>query len=270
MDLSRVTILVKTLLRDQHLYEAVDGIRRNMPEVKILVVDDGDSVLDEKQRWVKSFVEAGGNYVKRPFDSGFGHKSNMAIHYCDTPYLLIASDDFDFMPREARHGIEMLTTVLDNVPDAAIASGRVNGCDYQFYLNDRGTEVYEIPFSRRGPGVGPLYAEGIEYYYVDLTVNYSLIRKSILGFDEKQVHWDDDVKIGGGEHGAFFVDVKRAGHKVVWVPGVEIREQRGKGRDPRYHGMRKRAGSPERPCFVRRGILRYGDDYISPDYKAAQ
>ena len=38
------------------------------------------------------------------------------------------------------------------------------------------------------------------FYEVDLTVNFRLIRREVFG----KVRWDDDVKIGGGEHGKRF------------------------------------------------------------------
>ena len=99
------------------------------------------------------------------------------------------------------------------------------------------------------------------FYEVDLTVNFSLIRQEVF----KKVRWDDDVKIGGGEHGSWFLDVKRAGFKVAFVPGVNINEQSLRS-STEYRQFRARANSPERPCFERRGIKRYVLGNGSVDY----
>lgn len=255
MDLSSVSIMIKTFLRDPYLFEAIAGIRETMPEIRMIVVDDGEP-NHHKSIFYGQLVAAGHVVVEMPFDSGFGAKSNAAIALAqERPYLLIGSDDFDFRPRSVRVGIERLVTVLDGYPYAAIASGRVNGNRYEGWLHeeDNGRRIREeyIKYD------APQQVNGVTYHTCELTVNYSLILSSILGFGAQQVHWDDDVKIGGGEHGAFFVDVKRAGYGVVWVPGAEIKEQSGKPTDIRYQTYRGRAGKPGRPCFAKRGIAEY-------------
>jgi hypothetical protein len=182
------------------------------------------------------------------FDSGFGYKSNIGVAACRRPYLLIGSDDFDF--RGARPGIEKMVRVLDN-SDLDIVSGRVNDNPYEYWLHEAPAGVWrEYPISYQSE-----FIDGVRISRCDLTVNYSLIRRSLLGPDK--VHWDDDVKIGGGEHGAFFLDVRKAGGKVAYVHDVSIQEQTGKPIDPRYGAARGRARNPERPCFVKRGVKQY-------------
>ena len=61
---------------------------------------------------------------------------------------------------------------------------------------------------------------------------------------------------GDGDHGAWFLDVKRAGFKVGYVPGVFISQQSGRDSE-RYQQFRRRANNPERSCFVKRGITKY-------------
>jgi len=255
MDLSSVSILIKTFLRDTYLFEAINGIRETMPEARMIIIDDGEPT-HHKSIVYGQLVAAGHVVVEMPFDSGFGAKSNAAISLAqERPYLLIGSDDFDFRPRSVRAGVEKLVTVLDGYPYAAIASGRVNGNKYEGWLHEEndGRRIREEYIKYDNPHM----VNGVFFHSCELTVNYSLILTSALGFGDRQVHWDDDVKIGGGEHGAFFVDVKRAGYGVVWVPGVEIKEQAGKPVDIRYHTFRGRAGRPGRPCFAKRNIQEY-------------
>lgn len=246
MGLEKVSIAVKTFLRDEKLFHALEGIVRTMPEVTIIVADDGEQSRTKDQVY-KRLLRPKDTLLEMAFDSGFGYKSNRIVEANKNPYLLIGSDDFDFGGEGVRAGIEKMAQVLD-LANIDIAGGRVFG-PYEFHLKEEDGVVTEIPLNTN---VQP------QPWYFDcgLTVNYCLIRASILGFGPNQVHWDDDVKIGGGEHGAFFVDVKRAGYRVAYVPGVSISEIKGADSE-RYRQFRARNSGADRPCFVRRGIRKY-------------
>ena len=252
-DLMKVAVLIKTFLRDHYLLCAIDGIVSTMPEVQMIIVDDGDHSEAKNELYVR--LRTNGHKVyQMPFDSGFGAKSNAGISDLMRPYLLIGSDDFNFHSEEVRRGVEKLVAVLDGTPPkVAVASGRVNGNRYEGWLMDSGDKVSEefITFN------APKHACGVEYFLCNLTVNYSLIRKEILGFGEGQISWDDDIKIGGGEHGAQFIKIMRAGYKVAYVPGVNINEQQSKPVDPRYSAFRARARQPGRLAFRKLGIKEY-------------
>ena len=129
-DLSKVSIGIKTFLRDSHLFDAIAAIRSTMPQVQIVIADDG-RLTEEKQKLYSELRQNGHVIGEFAFDSGFGMKSNwIAQNFC-RDYLLIASDDFDFHPASVVRGIEKLMDVLDNT-DVDIASGRVNGQPYEF------------------------------------------------------------------------------------------------------------------------------------------
>ncbi len=251
-DLKNVSILIKTMLRDNYLFEAIAGIDATMPEAQMIIVDDGDPAPNKSMLYDK--LRATGHVVlEMPYDSGFGKKSNEAIKHLTRPFLLVGCDDFDFRPKSVRDGIEKMVTVLDGVPEIAIASGRVNNARYEGWLHDSGDRVVEEYIKYDDPkSVG-----GVTYHLCDLTVNYSLIRASILGFGPKQVHWYDEAKIGNCEHGVFFIEVKRAGHGVAYVPGVNICEQAVKNLDPRYSPLRSRARLPGRICMSKIGLKEY-------------
>lgn len=263
VDLSTVTVGIKTFLRDEKLFRTIAGIRRTMPEVQLCIVDDGHFAGDlDKRRLYDDLLNSGHTVVCTDFDSGFGRKSNIIANLFRTPYLLVASDDFDFEPHSARAGVEKMVEVLDNNCNLSIASGRVDGNPYEFHLTERQpNQWYERP------------VRGAEYFNqivgCDLTVNYSLIHKSVFWRNDQRtnIRWDDDVKIGGGEHGAFFIDVKKAGKRVVYVSGVNI-DQFKELDSEEYSRYRTRARSSERPCFQKRGITKYvcGDGTV--DYEA--
>lgn len=247
--LSSVCVLIKTFLRDGFLEAAIRGVQTRLPDVKMIVVDDGfDS--SKKIALYGSLRQQGHECIWLSRDSGFGAKANAGVEVCDRPYVLIGSDDFDFLDPTVRHGIEQMVTVLDNVPELGVVSGRVDRNPYEFTL-----QVGD-DWARQTPGyISSGVAANVPYQVTDLTVNYSLIRREVF----EAVRWDNDVKIGGGEHGAFFIKVKRAGWKVAYVPGVNINQLHGNDSwlHPQYQMLRRRALAPERPCYLRIGINHY-------------
>jgi hypothetical protein len=250
--LDRVCLMVKTFLRDGLLFRCIDGVERNLPEVKMVIVDDGRE-WPTKITLYASLRDRGHECVWLPFDSGFGAKANAALPYCDREFVLIGSDDFDFSYPDVRAGILKMQAVLDGDPSVHIVSGRVDGLPYESLLEIDGSTVREIPGHRETRSVN-----GVTYKTCDLTVNFSLIRRACLG--PHALHWDgEDAKIGCGEHGSLYFDAKNLGYGVSVIEDVSIREM---GWDfslvhPEYPQFRNRARLPARPCFKARGIERW-------------
>lgn len=217
-----------------------------MPEVQIIVADDGE-MTEEKDSLYAEIIREGHKVLICPFDSGYGFKSNRIVDSLDREFLAPLADDFDFSPPSVKVGIEKMLAVLDQNPNIDIASGRVNGRPYEFLLAENDGVVFEVPCNfDQYPNLAEPFGA------CDLTVNYSLIRAKV--FDK--VRWDDDQKIGEGEHGSFFLDAKKAGFRVAYVPGVEIGEQAGQDSD-RYRQYRSRARGPSRKCFEKRNLKKY-------------
>jgi hypothetical protein len=255
-DLSKVSIGIKTLLRDEMLVDAVSAACHSMPQAEIVIADDGHPSPGKNEMY--EALKRGGHQAEYlPFDSGFGFKSNWIAQHFRRDYLLVASDDFDFSPPEVVRGIEKLVDVLDHT-DVDIASGRVNNWPYEFDLEDLGDTIIE--HIAHVPAHPTLWAVNC-----DLTVNYSMIKRRVF----EKVSWDNDQMIGQGEHGAFFVDCKRAEFSTAYIPGVNINTQR-KVDPPEYKPYRARAHSPERSCFVKRGIKKYVLGNGQVDYEEAK
>lgn len=249
MPLSDVTVGITSLLRPGYLLVCLDGIRKNLPEVESIVADDSDSDLCAHV--------AGPQCIRLPFDSGLTVKRNATVAMTKTKYWLCGSDDFNFSTLEARHGIEKLVKVLDENPDIDVAGGRHEGMEYEGYLEYvPGSHIKE---TRLEP------CPGLEFYCVDLTVNYFLARTNRI------IPWDETIRPIGGEHGDWFLSMKEAGRKVVWVPGVNITaltlgtgegQVRPPGQDYRYNGFRRRAYQCGHTIFKKkRNIV----DYIGFD-----
>jgi glycosyltransferase involved in cell wall biosynthesis len=248
--LNRVSIGIKTFLRDSKLLKTISDIRRTMPETQLLIADDGE-MTEEKDSVYAELIREGHKVFILPFDSGFGKKANKIIDNLDRDFALVASDDFDFAPPSVRLGVEKMLEVLDQNPELSIVSGRLaNRGPYEFYLKETDGVIEEI----LAPSIPEFFMLPIDFDHLicDVTVNYSLIRKEVF----EKVRFDDEEIIGEGGHGAFFYDVKKAGFKVAYIPGVEISEQTGRDSD-RYREYRHRACGPSRKCFEKRNICKW-------------
>jgi hypothetical protein len=244
-DLSKVSIGIKTLLRDQALYNAIQAIRDTLP-CKMIIADDGE-MTEEKDGIYADLEREGHTVIICDFDKGFGYKSNKIVEALKTDFLLVAADDFDFRPPNVKEGIEKLADVLEKT-DMDVASGRVFGAyEFDLEIQNRPDGGFNVIEHRVNTNINP------EPWFIEcsLTVNYSLYKKRVF----EKVRWDDGAKIQQGEHGAHFFDIKQNNFKVCYVPNVGIKEQLNVG-SPRYQEFRRRGGA-ERSCFVKRNIKRY-------------
>lgn len=248
-EFTRISVLIKTFLRDGFLLKCVEGIRKTMPGAKVIIVDDGHE-SSFKISWYANLRRLGHLCQWLPFDSGFGAKANEGTKNLDRQYVLIGSDDFNFENPSASQGILDMQMVLDNDPSIDVVSGRVGGRPYEAQLFLKGDRAYERSGFYEERKVGT-----VAYSTTDLTVNYSLIRKEV--FDK--VRWDEDVKIGGGEHGAFYLDLMKHGFKVAVVPTAHIYELKPTSdwSSAEYPKYRARAREMGRICLKRRGVNFY-------------
>lgn len=246
----RVAIMIKTIFRDGPLFNAINGIQKNLPDCKMVIVDDGVE-RREKVAVYARLREQGHTCLWLPFDSGFSKKANAAIPHCNREFVLIGSDDFDFNNPSVKDDVARMIKVLDHDSRVGMVAGRVNNNPYEWQWDWPGEDwIKEV---NRDAGGGN--ADGVAYKYCDLTVNYGLVRRSVLD----RVPWDDtDIKIGGGEHAAWFIDLKRAGWKAAYAEGCNINETKIRMLvDSRYQAMRGRAKLPGRPLLKVRGINSY-------------
>jgi hypothetical protein len=226
--LDRVSVLLKTFLRDGFLNCAAKGIQKVMPEVKMIIVDDGFETK-HKITYYAGLRQQGHMTLWLPFDSGFGAKANAGSKVLDREYLLIGSDDFNFESPNVRQGVEALVRVLDGNREIGVASGRVNNMPYEGNVTRNGRHIYETR----------VVPSGRDFDVCDLTVNYCLVRKTLF---DQGLHWCPEWKIGG-DHYCWFKMVKDMGWKVAHVPGVNIQTIPDvlSWRLPQYMTMRGRA-----------------------------
>ena len=251
MPLSDVTILITSFLRPGYLFECLKRIRENIPECKVVVVDDSDVNLHDYPMW-DSRLE-GYEVIHLPFDSGLPAKRNAGAKAIKTKFMLMGTDDFDFGTPEARAGVIKLLETMESFPQIDVAGGHFNRQPYEGFLDYvPGSHIKETRlFTDPKP-----WAELTQpFYQVDITVNYWMARPELLA----EIPQDERMKIGG-EHGDWFLSLKEAGKLVVWIPGVNINslpyEPKWQHRD--YNTYRGRAKNLGHQIFLtKRGIKNY-------------
>lgn len=255
--MSRICILLKTFMRDGMIHRVTRNIERHLPLAKMIVVDDGMEHKLKVARYA-DLRSKGHECIWLPFDSGFGAKANAGVKVCDREYVLIASDDFNFLAPGTVEGIQRLVTVLDSDKTIGVASGRVDNRPYEGFLErklDRegNWSIHEIPLPQY-PHPCFKKAGGVAYADVDLTVNYCLVRREVFDY----VEWDTDYKIGG-DHATWMMDVKNAGFRIVYVHGVSISQIAPfpGSEHPNYGKYRARAKRALPLFFHKQNITKY-------------
>jgi hypothetical protein len=248
--LSRVTVLIKTFMRDGYLTQCLNSLEPNYRSAKFLIVDDG---WHEKAKYMRysDLRLYGHDIVVMPFDSGFGAKSNQLLSRLDREFVLIGSDDFNFTP-ESRLGVEKMLKVMDARPELGFVGGHVDSRPYEGFFDEKDGILREYRID--WPSVQYRMEGGVPHADVDLSVNWGLLRAKVL----KTVHWCPEWKIGG-DHFMLFDAMKRAGWKTAVVPTADITTfpnvPSWKLTD--YDKMRGRAWEALPGFFKHRGISKY-------------
>jgi len=224
MSLEQVTIAITSFLRPGYLKVCLEGISKNLPDAAVLVADDSDNNL------CSSMVSG---CLVLPFDSGLTRKRNAIVRACQTPFLYMGSDDFDFSTKGFRLGLEQAVALLSTNPEIDLVGGRVDNNPYESHLEYDAAE--NVMRERR------LVPDGYHYQKCDLVVNAFLARTSTL----REVPWDENIFPIGGEHGDWFLDMKAAGKTTVILRGLNINTLSlgASAQDPRYNGFRRRCFS---------------------------
>ncbi len=253
---SRVSVMIKTFLRDGYLVQTARDIERCLPGMKMVIVDDGRESRT-KIALYQELARRGHICEWLPFDSGFGAKGNHAIQFLDRDYTLIGSDDFDFAGAGVPEGIRRLISVLDHDCEVGSVAGRVDAKPYEGFVERGADYIRLVPLD---PEKAPKQrtADGVEYYYVDHTVNYNLVRSKLLG--PGRITYETRTKMGA-DHFDFYDDLRKYGMKIAWCPGVNINQQRNpalKARnDPKYTLYRGRAPHGVQGFLRKYGIKRF-------------
>lgn len=199
-----ITALVVSFLREDHLAYCLNTLRKQYPNIKIVVGDNG-GYHDKKKKICKKY---NAEYNKLPYDCGICVGRNRLIDKIDTKYVLVGDDDF-YYDKDAK--IVEMAKLLEKT-DFDLVGGRVkirgNVHNYQGYMkHEAGRLLY------KKLELKDFKKENIRYKPCDITFNFFVAKKEAL----TDVKWDEKIKVAY-EHSSFFIKFKEKGYKVAFTP----------------------------------------------------
>jgi GT2 family glycosyltransferase len=235
-DMSDVTALLKTFMREESLYHCVKTLKENYPSIHVIVADDGPTNKAKQAKLKTLGVE---RYISLPADSGLSKGRNVLIDACTTPYCLIADDDFGFKDSH----LEYLRGLMDV---ADIAAGRVLQVGTQGFVQsgnylDFGGNFVKVDgklfftpakpewYKQHTTNAG-IQSLTIQYTKADLVLNFFIAKTAVI----KRLRWDEEIKVGY-EHEDFFIRARGAFLDVVLCPdAVAQHQEMDDARNPAY------------------------------------
>jgi len=236
-DMSKVTAVIKTFIRDEALFYCIKTLKTSYPSIHIIVADDGYCTPEKGEKLKAMGVD---KYIELPWERGLSAGRNRLIEAVETPYILLCDDDFSFSPECHLERLLELTEVVD------IAGGLVyNLRNWVFCDNGAGWDITGGNFVTRngklsidGKRGSTFWHKGIRYEKADFVLNFFIAKTEVL----RKVMWDERLKFSV-EHIDFCLRAKDLGvtsgrcldsyvlHKVV-----------EDAFDPRYLQIKKNYG----------------------------
>lgn len=201
-----VTAIIKNFLREPYMYECVASLKKNYPDISIIVLDDG-YITEEKRLWAKN---AGIQYIEKDFDIGLCRARNILIQHVKTPYVLVGDDDFFYTPYCGLEKLLKLMDIADIAAGAVVENGEYKNYEGKIRRTDDG--------GLKWTGFEPCFEEykGIRHAYIDVAYNFYIAKaKKIGGL------WDENIKVAY-EHSDFFLSAKACGLITVFCPDANV------------------------------------------------
>lgn len=184
LDISDLTIVIKTFERHKSVQRLVNSVRRRYPESKILVVNDSkEPVRIDK---VENII--------MPYDVGISAGRNAALDIIQSKYFLLLDDDFVFSRRQQ---LGKLVLEMNKYPDIDIIGGRY--IDLPFYIIHNFQRIPISSSQEPKTQINSMYGENI---VVDKVQNYFIARTESV----RKIKWNEHLKVL--EHTDFFTRAK--------------------------------------------------------------
>ena len=246
---SKIAIGIKTFMREESLFRALDSIEEHFPyPYRLYIADDGD-VSDEKEYRYQQLEIEGHTIIRLPFNSGISFGRNAITKRAKEDYVLIMDDDILLTDSES---IKRMKGILDSKEDIGLCAGMIyqengepfGGKDYSRGLRleiDRG-----VLFRHRSTGqLSKL--DGTLFNYADQVVNFFLAKREV--FDD--IRWDERIKIEY-EHMDFSLNLKKTRWKAAVCLNTRLIHCHSRTLDPVY--VRHRRSAPIQYFYAKHGI----------------
>ncbi|HXW30323.1 MAG TPA: hypothetical protein VEK55_13255, partial [Xanthobacteraceae bacterium] len=209
----------------------LDSVRRCLPELPIILSEQAD-----EHQLVEFCAERDIQHLALKFDSGLGHARNAMLDRVETDFFILTDDDylfpqapdFDFCTRfldAHRKFVCVLGGICDQFPSDEGYVYRPIDRIKNLCLDETGGALVLIPRTFIPPP--DIVFEGEELLRCDFGPNWGVFRRSF--FVDNHVRWDEQYKIGGGEHFDFFLQLKFHPEKpgVAYWPKLRCNHMRG-------------------------------------------
>lgn len=245
-DMSEVTAVIKTFLRDDSMFYCVKTLKATYPSIHIIVADDGYCTSEKADKLKAMGVD---KYVELPWERGLSAGRNRLIEAVETPYILLCDDDFSFTPDCHIERLLELTKVVD------IAGGLVyNLRNWVFCDTGAGWDVTGGNFITQNGAMwvdgtrGPTYThKGIRYEVFDFILNFFVAKTETI----RKLMWDERLKFSA-EHLDFCLRAKAAGVKSGrCLDSYVLHKVVEDAFDPRYLAVKKDY-APYRELFAKK------------------
>jgi glycosyltransferase involved in cell wall biosynthesis len=219
---SRTLVLIPAHNEEANIRNVLTGIRRHLPDVDILVVDDGSS-----DRTAAVAQAAGARVASLPFNLGYGVALQTGYKYaCRHDYEIVVQMDGDGQ-HEPRCIPSLLEAVKDPTVDVALGSRWLGMADYE-----------GPPLRRFGKFFfGSLASLLTQYHVTDPTTGFQALTGDVVGFFCTNVYPTDypDADV--------IIMLNRAGFRIREVPVIMYRDESGHSMHagvlkPIYYGMK--------------------------------
>lgn len=253
----RVTVGIKTYVCDSSIVRQVVGlvrsIRVNYPRVRIILANDGPtSVKDLPLMHEDPLTEE----VMLPADSGISVGRNVMVNMTQTEFFVLLDDDHVFdedtdlniaVRGVANHNFDVVGIRVRNLPGIEELE-RISIFIPRYVAKVTKFENREITLCVWNENNGP----GVQSMRVPIRVDV-LHNALIAKTDTLRAHaWRNILKVN--EHMTFFLDLRRAGVRVGYLPSVFV-HHRARRYSACYRVVRFREDKYEQ-------LLEYKDSYL--------
>ena len=236
-----IAIGIKTFLREENFFRAVQAIRENFPyPYRLYIADDGYLSPEKKGRY-NELEGQEHKIMQLPFNVGISAGRNQIIKNAKEDYVLIMDDDIRI---DSPKSIKNMKKVLDAEDDLGVVAGtlfqEINGKPFgnDNYTHRGLTFTFDRSLLIRDTSHCPIKeVDGIKYCYADQVVNFFLAKRDIF----EEVKWDNRIKVEW-EHIDFFLSLKKTSWKVAVCLDAKATHLYDRERDLEYN-QHRRSGS---------------------------
>jgi glycosyltransferase involved in cell wall biosynthesis len=180
-----VSFLVKTFNRPSHLYRLLNSISKYYPNIKTIVLDDGNLQLD-----VKKYKDV--ELHKIPFNQGIAYGRNLLCQLADTKYVISLDDDFIVCEKSNFYKLyELITTTNYDLIGGTVYDKEKGERHFEGTIFFKDHELHILPIEYKN-----------ELERCDIVHNFFIAKLLPL----KSISWDNNLKIN--EHIDFFIQAK--------------------------------------------------------------